>query len=79
MCAEEFTMTIELTPQQLLVLDGGELGRSRVVDPRSNASYVLVSEAEYETVRDVLEDERRQRGIRRVALRNAVGRMGDTP
>lgn len=72
-------MTIELTPQQLLVLDGGELGRSRVVDPRSNASYVLVSEAEYETVRDVLEDERRQRGIRRVALRNAVGRMGDTP
>ncbi|MCU0977813.1 MAG: hypothetical protein MUF25_01445 [Pirellulaceae bacterium] len=72
-------MTIELTPQQLRVLDGGEPGVPRVVDPRNNASYVLVSEAEYETVRDVLEDERRQRGIRRVALRNAIGRMGDTP
>ena len=72
-------MTIELTPQQLQVLDGRESGVPRVVDPRTNASYVLVSEAEYETVRDVLEDERQQRGIRRVALRNAIGRMGDMP
>ena len=72
-------MTIELTPQQLQVLDRGERGLPRVIDPRSNASYVLVSEAEYETVRDVLEDERQQRGIRRVALRNAIGRMGELP
>ena len=79
MLAEEFAMTIELTPQQLRVLDGGEPGVPRVVDPRNNASYVLVSETEYETVRDILEDERRQRGIRRVALRNAIGRMGDMP
>jgi hypothetical protein len=79
MGAAEFTMTIELTPQQLQVLDGGEPGLPRVVDPRSNASYVLVGEAEYETVRDVPEDERRQRSIRRVALRNAIGRMGDLP
>jgi hypothetical protein len=76
---EESTMTIELTPQQLQVLDGGEPGIPRIVDPRNNASYVLVSETEYETVRDVLEDERRQRGIRRVALRNAIGRMDDMP
>ncbi|TVS21213.1 MAG: hypothetical protein EA424_00020 [Planctomycetaceae bacterium] len=79
MWVEESTMTIELTPQQLQVLDGGEHGVPRVVDPRNNASYILVSEAEYETVREVLEDERRQRGIRRVALRNAIGRMGDMP
>jgi hypothetical protein len=76
---EEFTMTIELTPQQLQVLDGGEHGVPRVVDPRNNASYVLVSETEYETVRDILEDERRQRDIRRVGLRNAIGRMGEMP
>jgi PHD/YefM family antitoxin component YafN of YafNO toxin-antitoxin module len=79
MWMEKFTMTIELTPQQLQVLDGREHRVPRVVDPRNNASYVLVSEAEYETVREVLEDERRQRGIRRVALRNAIGRMGDAP
>lgn len=72
-------MTIELTPQQLRLLDGGEPGVPRVVDPRSNASYVLVSETEYETVRDILEDERRQRGIRRAALRNAIGRMDEMP
>jgi len=79
MWAEGFMMTIKLTPQQLQVLDAEELGVPRVVDPRNNVSYVLVSEAEYETVRDVLEDERRQRGIRNVALRNAIGRMGDMP
>jgi PHD/YefM family antitoxin component YafN of YafNO toxin-antitoxin module len=72
-------MSIELTPQQLQVLDGGQVGVPRVVDPRNNTSYVLVSEAEYEAIRDVLEDERRQRAIRRVALRNAIGRMSDTP
>ena len=79
MWMEELAMTIELTPQQLQVLDRSERGLPRVVDPRSNASYVLVSEAEYETVRDVLEDKRQQRSIRRVALRNAIGRMGELP
>ena len=72
-------MTIQLTPQQLQALDAGEGGVPRVIDPRSNASYVLVSEAEYETVRDVLDDERRQRSIRAVGLRNAIGRMSDMP
>jgi hypothetical protein len=79
MWMEDFTMTIELTPQQLQVLYGGEHRVPRVVDPRNNASYVLVSEAEYETVREVLEDERRQQGIRKVALPNAIARMGDAP
>lgn len=72
-------MTIQLTPQQLQALDAGEGDVPRVIDPRSNASYVLVSESEYETVRDVLEDERRQRSILAVGQRNAIGRMGETP
>ena len=72
-------MNIQLTPQQLQVLDAGERTVPRVVDPRSNVSYVLVSESEYENVREVLEDEQRQRSIRAVALRNAIGRMGETP
>jgi PHD/YefM family antitoxin component YafN of YafNO toxin-antitoxin module len=50
-----------------------------VVDPRGNVSYVLVSESEYETVRDILEDEQRQRSIRAVGLRNAIGRMSEVP
>ena len=72
-------MTIQLTPQQLQALDAGEGGVPRVIDPRSNASYVLVTESEYETVREVLDDERRQRSIRAVGLRNAIGRMGESP
>jgi hypothetical protein len=76
---EEVAMNIQLTAQQLQALDASEGGLPRVVDPRNNVSYVLVTESEYETVRDVLEDERRQRIIRAVALRNAIGRMGDVP
>lgn len=72
-------MTIELSPQQLQVLDGGEPRLARVVDPRNNAADVLVSEAEHETIRDVLEDERQQRAFRKVALKNAIGRMEDVP
>ena len=72
-------MSIQLTPQQLEALDVGEGELPRVIDPRNNVSYVLVSEAEYETIREVLEDEQRQRNIRAVALRNAIGRMGEMP
>jgi PHD/YefM family antitoxin component YafN of YafNO toxin-antitoxin module len=72
-------MNIQLTPQQLQTLDADEEKLPRVVDPRNNVAYVLVSESEYETVRDVLEDEQRQRSIRAVALRNAIGRMDEMP
>ena len=72
-------MSIQLTPQQLQTLDADEEKLPHVVDPRNNVAYVLVSESEYETVRDVLEDEQRQRSIRAVALRNAIGRMGEMP
>jgi len=72
-------MDIQLTPQQLAAMDfqGGEL--PRMIDPRNNATYVLVTEAEYAAVQEVLEDERHQRIIRGVALRNAVGRMDESP
>jgi len=67
-------MTIDLTPQQLSVLDSEADGPHRVVDRRRNVAYVLVTEAEYETVREVLDDEREQRTIRSIGLRNAAGR-----
>jgi hypothetical protein len=72
-------MSIQFTPQQLQALDAEQGGLPRAVDPRNNVSYVLVRESEYETVREILDDERRQRGIRAVALRNAAGRMDDLP
>jgi PHD/YefM family antitoxin component YafN of YafNO toxin-antitoxin module len=71
-------MNIQLTPQQLQALDAGQGESPRVVDPRNNVAYVLVTEAEYEAVRDVLEDAQRQRKIRAAALRNAIGRMEES-
>jgi hypothetical protein len=71
-------MSIELTAAQQQALDK-EGPAVRVVDPRTNAGYVLVPADEFESVREVLEDDRRQRAIRRVALRNAAGRVGEEP
>jgi hypothetical protein len=44
---EEVAMNIQLTAQQLQTLDAGEGRLPRVVDPRKNVSYVLVSESEF--------------------------------
>ena len=72
-------MNIQLTPQQQHKFDSQGERLPRVIDPRTNAAYVLVPEADFEIVREVLEDERRQQVIHAVALRNAVGRMDETP
>lgn len=69
-------MSIQLTPQQQQALDAQGGGHPpRVIDPRTNAAYVLVPEGDYDAVREHLEEEQRQRAIRAVALRNAAGRM----
>jgi PHD/YefM family antitoxin component YafN of YafNO toxin-antitoxin module len=72
-------MTIELTPQQQQVLDGAQGEPVRVIDPRTQAAFVLIPAAEYEDVREALEDERLQRAVRSVALRNALGRLDEEP
>jgi PHD/YefM family antitoxin component YafN of YafNO toxin-antitoxin module len=71
-------MTLRLTEQQQQALDSAETVPPQIVDPRTDAAYVLIPAAEYETVREILEDERRQRALRAVALQNAVGRMDET-
>jgi PHD/YefM family antitoxin component YafN of YafNO toxin-antitoxin module len=50
-----------------------------VIDPRDDSRYVLLPASEFEAVRDVLEEERRQQAIRRTGLKNAAGRMGAEP
>ncbi len=68
-------MSIQLTPQQQHALDSQEDCPPRVIDPRTNTSYILVREADYESIREILEDERRQQAIQAIALRNAAGRI----
>jgi len=72
-------MSIQLTPQQQQALDSQEGSPPRVVDPRTNTGYILVREADYESIRELLEDERRQRAIHAIAVSNAVGRMNEAP
>jgi len=72
-------MSIQLTPQQQKVLDSQEDNPPRVIDPRTDTSYILLREADYESIRELLEDDRRQQAIHAVALRNAAGRIDDTP
>jgi hypothetical protein len=72
-------MSIELTLQQQQALDTQKDSPPRVIDPRTNITYILVPEVDYEAIRELLEDERRQQAIHEVALRNAAGRMDEAP
>jgi hypothetical protein len=72
-------MSIELTPQQQQDLDTKKESPPRVIDPRNNTTYILVPEVDYESIRELLEEERRQQAIHAVGLRNAAGRIDDTP
>jgi len=67
-------MNIELTELQQRLLDS-EPGAAQVVDPRDDAHYVLVPARDFEAVRELLDDDRRQRAIADLALKNAVGRL----
>ena len=53
-------MSIELTPQQQQALDTKEESPPRVIDPRTNTTYILLPEVDYESIRELLEEERRQ-------------------
>jgi hypothetical protein len=72
-------MSIELTEQQQQTLHAFGKTPVRVIDPRTSNAYMFIQAAEYEAVREVLEDERQQRAIRAVEPRNAAGRLGDQP
>jgi hypothetical protein len=72
-------MAIPLTKEQQQAIDSTEVTPPEVVDPRMGEAYVLTRAEEYETVREVLVEEQRQKAIRAVALRNAAGRMQKAP
>lgn len=72
-------MAIRLTEQQQRALDSTDADLPQVVDPRTNAAYVLIPLTEYQAVREIVEEERRQRAIRAVGLRNAGRRADEAP
>ncbi len=72
-------MAIPLTEEQQRAIDSAVAMPLQVVDPRTRASYVLVPIEDYEAVREALLDEKQQKAIRAVALRNAAGRIREVP
>jgi hypothetical protein len=72
-------MSIELTPEQQQALDNQGRSPQRVIDPRTDTAYILVPEVEYEAMRELLEDERREQVMHAVALRNAASRLDEAP
>ncbi len=72
-------MSIELTEKQQQALDAQAETPPRVIDPRNNEAYYLIAVSDYESVRELLEEDRRQKAIRAVGLRNAMGRMVAEP
>src|SRR3954468_7569591 len=68
-------MAIQLTEEQQRAIDTAGITPPQIVDPRTSAAYVLIPAEDYETVREALGEERRQKAIRKVALRNAAGRI----
>jgi hypothetical protein len=72
-------MPIRLTEQQQHALDAADAQPPQAIDPRTDTAYALIPLTEYEAVREIVEDERRQRAIRAVALRNAGRRVDEAP
>jgi hypothetical protein len=72
-------MSINLSPEQQQAIDQSPEHLLRVTDPRTNVAYILLPADQYEGIRDVLEDERLQQSIRRVAARNAAARAEQEP
>ena len=70
-------MTIQLTETQSEALHQGDAAPVSVVDPQTNALWYLIPAAEYQTLQDVLEEERQQKAIHAVGLRNAAKRLNE--
>lgn len=68
-------MTLQLTPQQQQAIDSQHGEPLVIVDPRSDTPYYLVPAIDYESVREILDDERTQRAIREAAIRTAGKRL----
>ena len=72
-------MPVELTEPQQRALDEVRAEPPRIVDPRTRQAWILVPAADYEAVRESIEEDRRQGIIRGIGRRDAIGRLGESP
>jgi hypothetical protein len=67
-------VAVELTPQQQDAIDRSCGEPVAVVDPRTNATYLLVPAERFESAEEIADDERFQKAIRETAFRNTIRR-----
>ncbi len=70
-------MTIELTELQRQAVKNGEA--VRVLVPEIGEDVVLLSAAHYESIRELLEDQREQQGVLRYAMKQAAKVARENP
>lgn len=70
-------MSIELTEEQRQAVRQGEA--VRLPAPEIGGDVVLLRAEEYESIRELLEDEKQQKAFREAGLRSAVRWMKDNP
>ncbi len=72
-------MTFQLTDSQQRAVDECSTNPVRVVDARNISTYVLVTEKEYQRLRDLLDEEATQAEIHAMAKRNALAKIIEAP
>ena len=72
-------MSIELTEQQAAELMDPKDSPPRVFNRQTSEVFVLVPESDYESIREMLEEERQQRIIHAMFMRNAALRAEEEP
>ena len=70
-------MSLEFTLQQQQELDLRTEQPPHIVDPRTQSDYVLIPVADFNRVREMLEEDRTRQAIARAAMRNAVARIDE--
>lgn len=71
-------MSIQLTEEQQKILDA-EQGHSRVVDPRSNATYVLLPTETYERLKGIWEGDSQAEEAFQAQIESAAAAGWDDP
>ena len=70
---------IFLSPERQQALDQSAGHLLYVTDPRTSTAYLLIPADQYESVREVLEDDHLQQAVRSAGMRNAVSLAGEEP
>jgi len=70
-------MSIELTEEQRQAVINGEA--VRIAAPEVGGDVVLLRAEQFESIRELLEDERQQKAFREAGLRSALRWMKENP